>query len=107
MADCDIVIDDPVDVVDASLIAGGSIWTCNNIARQDTVCNVHLHVNGLVQANRLLLWRTGGADLTTPDAREAAEVFDLRPDQLLAAYGRGAGQATPRPAYQIDLPPQY
>lgn len=108
MADCHIVIDNNVNTVNASLVAGESIRTCTTVAKRDSDCNTRLYVNGLVQAKSLLLWRTGGADLTNlEDAKVPAETFNLRPDQILSAYGDGATQATPRQAYQIDLPPRY
>lgn len=82
--------------------------TCTRPARTDRDCNTRLHLNGLVQAQDIKLWRTAGGDLTNlNDAAQPAEDFDLRPDQILSGYINGAGHATPRRAYQIELPPRY
>lgn len=108
LADCNITIANSVTRIDASLVAGDAIRTCTAIARNHGVCNARLRVTGQIQASRLLLWRTGGADLTNPvDAQIPAEAFDMAPDQILAGSTRGTTQAVPKPAYELNLPPRY
>ena len=119
LADCKIIINDGVTNVDAWLVAKDAVQTCStatgmkffpdrNVTQGD--CAAQLKINGPVQAKRLLLWRTYGSDLQADDPAniaKAAEVFDLRPDQLLATYARGRDAGKPQTVYQTDLPPLY
>jgi hypothetical protein len=115
MADCKIIVDDLVKRVDAWLIAKDAVQTCGALTGElfrtnsvnQTTCPEQLKANGPVQAKRLLLWRTHGADLTAGDRAEPGEVFDLRPDQLLATYAKGRDAGKPQTVYQTDLPPRY
>lgn len=109
MADCNITITDGVTRVYASLIAGDAIKTCDmpKPTTQDR-CNQRLTVAGAISANRLLLWRTYGADLTNDAAAQfPAETFDLSPSQIVAGYSRGLKSAKPTTVYEVDLPPRY
>lgn len=108
MADCNITIADNVTVVNASLIAGDAIKTCNQKSETISQCNRNLRVRGSLSANRLLLWRTYGADLVdTAAAQTPAESFNLSPAQMVAGYSRGLRSAKPTTVYEVDLPPRY
>lgn len=125
LADCKIIINDNVKRVDAWLIAKDAVETCSDgldgapqtgqkfaaptaIEPNQNTCPDQLIINGPVQANRLLLWRTHGSDLTDPvTSKEAAEIYNLRPDQLLSTYARGRDAGKPHTVYQTDLPPLY
>ena len=108
MADCNIIINNTVKEVRASLIAGDAIMTCSSRARTQGECNSKLTVTGAIQAKRLLLWRTSGADLTNPtDARVPAETFVYGVDQMMAGYEYGLVNPLLKPSYQRDLPPRY
>jgi hypothetical protein len=108
MADCNIIINNTVKEVRASLIAGDAIMTCSSRARTQGECNSKLTVTGAIQAKRLLLWRTSGADLTNPtDARVPAETFVYGVDQMMAGYEYGLTNPVLKPSYQRDLPPRY
>ncbi len=115
LADCKVIINDNVKRVDAWLIAKDAVQTCSaatglkftaRTVTQDD-CKDQLLINGPIQAKRLLLWRTYGSDLTTPEGGEPAEIFNLRPDQLLATYANGSAAGKPQTIYQTDLPPLY
>ncbi|MEK7620748.1 MAG: hypothetical protein AAB395_00130, partial [Patescibacteria group bacterium] len=60
-----------------------------------------------ISANRLLLWRTHGADLTQAGAEIPAETFDLSPSQVVTGYNRGLRSSKPTTVYEVDLPPRY
>lgn len=117
LADCKIIINDNVKRVDAWLIAKDAVATCSEnptgMKFKDrtvthTDCTEQLVINGPVQAKRLLLWRTHGTDLTDmAAAKEAAEVFNLRPDHMLSTFARGRDAGKPHTIYQTDLPPLY
>lgn len=108
VADCSITISDAVREVDASLVAGDAIKTCSAQRKTKDECNQNLVVRGGISANRLLLWRTFGADLQNDDgAGTPAENFDLSPSQMIANYKRGLGSATFSTTSESDLPPRY
>ncbi len=109
MADCNITIADNVEEVNANLIAGDAIKTCSNKAETQDKCNKKLVVRGAISVNRLLLWRTYGADGSpgAPDPRFPAETFDLSPSQIISGYNRGIRSAKPSTVYEVDLPPRY
>lgn len=109
MADCNITIDKNVVDVNANLIAGDAIKTCDEKAQTLDKCNKKLVVRGAISANRLLLWRTYGADNSpgAPDPQYPAETFDLSPSQIISGYNRGIRSAKPSTVYEVDLPPRY
>lgn len=120
LADCNIIIDDSVTEVSAWLVAKNNIMTCSvatfnkfkgaggSPKPTQSDCDKQLVVNGAVQANRLLLMRTNGSDLTDAASRaNSAEVFNLRTDQVLSTWAKGRTSGTPRTVYQADIPPQY
>lgn len=109
MADCNITIADNVVDVNANLIAGDAIKTCTDKAQTQDKCNNKLVVRGAISANRLLLWRTYGADNSpsAPDPQYPAETFDLSPSQIISGYNRGIRSAKPSTVYEVDLPPRY
>lgn len=107
MADCNITIADNVVEVNASLIAGDAIRTCSIRVELHDKCDRALTIRGGISANRLLLWRTHGADLTKAGAEIPAETFDLSPSQVITGYNRGLRSAKPTTVYEVDLPPRY
>ena len=111
----DIYIMPNVQQVDAWLIAQGTkatgagvLDTCRISASFATpltvnICNAPLQVNGPVMSQKLWLRRTGGSDI----AGTAAEVFNLRPDSYLWAYGRASVSSRVQTVYTQELPPRF
>ena len=99
-----ITVSEPVQRVDAWMIARGELATCN-IAPPLTVsqCNKQLKTNGPVMASRLRLNRT----YYNSTSKAAAERMTLRPSSYVWANQlvrkRGAWQT----AYITELPPRY
>lgn len=108
VADCDITIANDVSNIYASLIAGDAVKTCSTKAKTVSDCEKNLRIVGAVSANRLLLWRTYGADLTSAGAAQTpAESFSMSPSQMITGYTRGNDTPKPKTAHQKDLPPRY
>ncbi len=107
IADCNIIIDDAVTDVNASLIAGDAIKTCSKKATNKDQCNQTLLVKGNISANRLLLWRTHGADLSVAGDNQPGETFDISPAQVVSRYNRDQKFVKPASTYEVDLPPRY
>ncbi|MDO8336232.1 MAG: carbohydrate-binding domain-containing protein, partial [Candidatus Saccharibacteria bacterium] len=107
MADCNIKIASNVVEVNANLIAGDAIKTCTEVADTQDKCNQPLTVRGTIGANRLLLWRTHGADQTKANAEIPGETFDMSPSQMVSGYNRGLRSSKPSTVYEVDLPPRY
>ncbi len=113
MADCNIVINDNVTQIDAWLISGNDVRTCGQETyqkfRDGTVteadCATQLTVNGAVQAKRLVLLRTYGADQVA--APGLAETFNLRSEQLISTWVQGQTSGVTRPIYETELPPRW
>lgn len=111
----DIYIMPNVQQVDAWLIAQGTqaagtgiLDTCHISSDYATpltaiICNAPLQVNGPVMSQKLWLRRTGGTDI----AGTAAEVFNLRPDAYLWAYGRASVSGRVQTVYTQELPPRF
>lgn len=113
-----IIIADAVTNVDAWLIAAGTgidgrINTCGagGVAETTVVttlnCNQMLTVNGPVVANHLIMRRTAGAGVAA-QARDPAEVFNLRPDAYFWAsvYSTSSASRVPT-ASTKELPPRF
>ena len=113
-----IIIADAVTNVDAWLIAAGTgvdgrINTCGagGVAETTVVttlnCNQVLTVNGPVVANHLIMRRTAGAGVAA-QARDPAEVFNLRPDAYFWAsvYSTSSASRVPT-ASTKELPPRF
>ena len=98
--------------VDAWLLttSGGAINTCidRTLTQPLTsnVCNATLTVNGPVVTDHLYLRRTAGSDGTV-DAGNPAEVFNLRPDAFMWAYGRTSQAGKAQTVYSVELPPRF
>jgi hypothetical protein len=111
----DIYINSNVQQVDAWLIAQGTqaagtgiLDTCHistdyKTALTTSLCNAPLQVNGPVMSQKLWLRRTGGSDI----AGTASEVFNLRPDAYLWAYGRSSVSGRVQTVYTQELPPRF
>lgn len=106
MAEGDIIINDHVRNIDAWLIARGTIYTCQHRPTVDT-CGSQLIVNGPVAANQLALRRSYGADHANGTQAQPAEVFNLRPDQILSAYAQSRRDGHAQTVYEVELPPRY
>lgn len=121
-----IVIDEAVTNIDAWLVATGTetqgvINTCGLSldpspnyfsGLSSNMCTQKLRINGVVQANRLFMRRTHGADsksLATRDAdlRRPAEVFNARSDAYLWAHSKAASQGVVRTESVRELPPRF
>lgn len=111
-----ITIAEGVSRVDAWLITktkpvsgpGGYINTCGNMAALTTaICNTPLVINGPIYTDRLMLRRTGGADLPKENLGDPAETFNLRPDAQLWAYNYANKADYAQTDYVQELPPRY
>lgn len=104
IAATDIVITEPVQQVDAWLLAKGKLSTCNiNPPLTVNQCNRQLTMNGPVMATKLQLNRTY-YDSTKKDA---AEVMNLRPSSYIWAYQQVRKKGTWQTTYVTELPPRY
>ena len=107
-----INITNNVTQIDAWLLTtnDGSINTCSDrplsAPLNSTVCNNQLTVNGPVATSHLHLRRTAGSD-DTARAGEPAEIFNLRGDALLWAYGRSSASDKAQTVYSKELPPRF
>ncbi len=111
IADGDITINENVEQIDAWLIARGKINTCgSNVTPNNFQCTRQLRINGPVAASKLNLYRTFGADMTTPDVSRPAELFTLHPVHLLKRYApndRNSTNPSTTILSEIELPPRY
>ncbi len=97
-----ITINGGVTNIDAWLVAGDTIKTCDKTEGLTVSdCSNQLRVNGPVISKSLVLARTGG-DSTSP-----AEIFNLRPDAYLWMYNLASGHADYKVDYVRELPPRY
>lgn len=102
-----------VGQVDAWLLttsAAGMINTCSdvplNASLNSNVCSNILTVNGPVVTQHLHLRRTGGSN-TVATAGDPAEIFNLRPDAYIWAYGRSSQSGKAQTVYSVELPPRF
>ncbi len=103
-----ILIAPGVERIDGVLVARNTLTTCDTLAVELSIgtCNRPLLINGVVQAGKIALRRTHGAQ----GAQQAtpAEVFNLRPDFLLQSFGApGATNISVRTEGLTELPPRY
>lgn len=97
-----ITINDNVANVDAWLVAGDTIKTCQKTDRLTIDdCDRLLRVNGPVISRSLILARTAGED------NDPAEVLNLRPDAYLWMYNLANSHTDYRVDYVRELPPRY
>lgn len=102
-----------VTQVDAWLLtttSAGMINTCSDVplaaALNSNICNNLLTVNGPVVTQHLHLRRTAGSN-TVATAGDPAELFNLRPDVYLWAYGRSSQAGKAQTVYSVELPPRF
>lgn len=115
LSDEDLTIKSDVERVDAWLITKQSLNTCDKNSGEKLVengkCSKRLIVNGPVSVKELGLYRTYGSDSTKPETYgKAAEVFNLRPDQILTQYFKENPSGVKQQAtsvYEVELPPRY
>ncbi|MEV4418461.1 hypothetical protein AB0L40_00625 [Patulibacter sp. NPDC049589] len=122
LADCDIVIGAGVTRIDAWLVAGRNLITCDtkntSAGKTPTAarnvqaltiadCAQPLTVNGPTFANKLYPLRTTGADLTASDVTTPAETFNLPRDQMLTNYVHNRSNASYVPVRETEVPPSY
>ncbi len=109
-----IIIKDSVTQVDAWLVArgtgtDGALVTCGAITKmtslKGTVCNKKLTMNGPVMVNRLLLYRTFGAESGATIA-QPAESFNLRADAYLWAKSLDVNNRAETTSI-IEVPPRF
>ena len=106
-----IEIDPSVTRIDAWLVAeDGYINTCTTFRSGSTqakdACNQRLDINGLVFAKNLYLNRTAGAGNGSASI-DPAEVFNLRADNYLWAYGQAQDFTEAYVTYSRELAPRY
>ncbi len=116
-----IVIKDNVTRIDSWLIAN-EIYTCdprsgynainqagnkldNNTVNSEN-CNSQLTITGPVIAQKLNLFRTGGADDISNYAMPS-EIFYLGPESYLWSYNQSTRYSQATTTYQRELPPRY
>lgn len=113
-----IVIKDSVTNVDSWLVATGTgvtdgyLQTCDAdgvaepVGLTSGVCGSQLRVNGPVIANRLLMYRTAGADAGAGQGKPG-EIFNLRPDAYLWANNIQSASGKVRTVQTVELPPRF
>lgn len=77
------------------------------IGLASNVCQVQLVVNGSVTANKFILRRIMGSDPAPALRNIPAEVFNLRSDVFLSAYGSAQNGRQIRTVSEQELPPRY
>jgi hypothetical protein len=77
------------------------------IALNSNVCQAQLVVNGAVTANKFVLRRIMGADPAPALRNIPGEVFNLRSDLFLSAYGNSQSGRQIRTVSEQELPPRY
>ena len=105
-----IYIRSNVTQMDGIFIARGTVYTCHPKVEPATIttCNGKLTVNGSISSNRLDLFRTAGADGSTPATQKAAaEVFNLSPEVYLKNALNLNGKTTLNTATIRELPPRF
>jgi hypothetical protein len=113
-----VIVADNIDIknsathVDAWLLTknGGAINTCSDVLLADRLnsgkCKDLLTVNGPVMTSHLYLRRTAGSDRVAT-AGDPAEIFNLRPDTFIWAYGRASQAGKAQTVYSVELPPRF
>ena len=99
-----IIIAPGVTQIDATLIAGGTLFTCGNTkpTTQGT-CNNKLTINGPTKAKNYRFWRTN----TDTSATSASEVFVFPPSAIMSPYGAASTGSKLSTDYELELPPRY
>lgn len=105
-----VILTNNATQVDARIVSKKTLYTCNISPNQLTIsqCNNPLTINGPVAVKQLALRRTGGAQ--NPGYGAPAEIFNLRPDQILNSYvssSSGGNEGQARTVFEKDLPPRY
>jgi hypothetical protein len=112
-----IAIQGNVTEVDAWLLtpktgdgSTNTINTCSDVSLGTPLtsndCNKRLQINGPVSTQHLYLRRTAGSD-TVSAAGDPAEVFNLRPDVYMWAYGRSTQAGKVQTVYSVEMPPRF
>ena len=103
-----IIIQCHVNRVDAVLIAGGDIKTCNNDDENEERNSNQLKINGATVSNTLTLNRTYGA-ATVFNSIIPAEIINYDTSLYLWANGKSNVAQTGKivTAYQVELSPRY
>lgn len=108
-----INITNAVGRVDAWLLTrgvSGTINTCSDRAvtapLNSKVCDKLLTVNGPVVTDHLYLRRTAGSE-NAASAGTPAEVFNLRSDAYVWAYGRAGQAGKAQTVDSLELPPRF
>ncbi len=114
-----IIIGAGVTNVDAWLVTTGTgdqgyLKTCDSTGDitgtptdlRTGMCGDILRINGPVVVNRLLMYRTGGANEGARSG-EPAEIFNLRPDAYLWASNVQTGSGKARTVQTVELPPRF
>jgi hypothetical protein len=79
----------------------GPVWLAANVCQQQLV------VNGSVSANKLVLRRIRGGDPDVVGRNTPAEIFNMRSDIFLSAYGASQIGGQIRTVSEQELPPRY
>jgi hypothetical protein len=106
----DIRVSAAVTQMDGMFISRGTFYTCYPKTEPATTgtCNQPLTINGSVSANRVDLFRTGGADGTTPASQKApAETFNLSPEVYIRNALNQTTGATITTTNVRELPPRF
>jgi hypothetical protein len=106
----DIRVAAAVTQLDGMFISRGTFYSCYPKTEPATLstCNQRLTVNGSVSANRVDLFRTAGADGTTPATqKEPAEVFNLSPEVYIRNALNQTSSSTITTTNVRELPPRF
>lgn len=106
----DIRIGAAATQLDGIFISRGTFYTCYPKTEPATTgtCNSRLTINGSVSANRVDLFRTAGADGSTPAAQKSpAEVFNLSPEVYIKNALNQTTSAKITTSQVRELPPRF
>lgn len=105
-----ISIEKNVTNIDAWLVASGNLNTCSEGGLTGSLtinhCSQKLTINGPVVANKLYLRRTAGSGVG-PDSGKPAEVFNLRADAYLWAYGKARENGSIQTVFSTEMPVRF
>jgi hypothetical protein len=104
VSDGDLVINEAVTRVGATLVSGGVLRTCDKATVSTTICNQKLVISGPIAARSIGLYRTATTGVGDYDG--AAEVVSYEPAALVAP-AMGSQSSSLVTDIEIELPPRY
>lgn len=100
----DIIIEAGVTRIDATLVAGGKLQTCEVKPTSPAQCNQQLVINGPTKATKYNLYRIYS---DSSDLKKPAEIFRYHPAAIMAPYSDATTSAMLVVENEVELPARY